>query len=338
MSLPCGPGEDGFDDAYRAAVEGRAPTKAAVLKHPNGAVAESLGSAWRLVLKSAEWKKLGQLAVANNSRIADLFLNSPVVPGEPDLWKDIRVADLKRRHVKGLLADRADTPHAAKNLLTTIRKMILVALDEEWIETDPTYRIKWRPAYKGFRAWTFAEMEAFEKRWKIGTTPRLVYSLALWLGNRRSNVVGLRWDQRTTRRIVLNGEHRDVDGFDLSYRKTDKQLFLPITPMLDEVLAATERQGETVLVTAYGDPFSPKSITGRMLDWTKAAGLSGCTLHGLRKTLGKLLAEGGASTRQLMDVLGHDDIVHAELYSREAEQVRLATEGMDRVVALVRRK
>lgn len=39
-----------------------------------------------------------------------------------------------------------------------------------------------------------------------------------------------------------------------------------------------------------------------------------------------------------MDVLDHDDIDHAELYSREASQVRLAVQGMDRVVGLVTRK
>jgi hypothetical protein len=39
-----------------------------------------------------------------------------------------------------------------------------------------------------------------------------------------------------------------------------------------------------------------------------------------------------------MDVLGHDDIDHAELYSREASQVRLAVQSMDRVVRLVTRK
>jgi hypothetical protein len=64
----------------------------------------------------------------------------------------------------------------------------------------------------------------------------------------------------------------------------------------------------------------------------------GLTLHGLRKSLGVYLAEAEASTRQLMDVLGHDDIDHAELYSREASQVRLAVQGMDRVVRLVTRK
>ena len=39
-----------------------------------------------------------------------------------------------------------------------------------------------------------------------------------------------------------------------------------------------------------------------------------------------------------MDVLDHDDIDHAELYSREASQLRLAVQGMDRVVRLVTRK
>lgn len=39
----------------------------------------------------------------------------------------------------------------------------------------------------------------------------------------------------------------------------------------------------------------------------------------------------------MMDILGHDDIDHAELYSREASQVRLAVQGMDRVLRLVTR-
>jgi site-specific recombinase XerD len=41
-----------------------------------------------------------------------------------------------------------------------------------------------------------------------------------------------------------------------------------------------------------------------------------------------MLAESGATTRQIMAILGHDDINHAELYTREAEQRRLAADGM----------
>ncbi|MGV6902747.1 MULTISPECIES: tyrosine-type recombinase/integrase [unclassified Brucella] len=155
--------------------------------------------------------------------------------------------------------------------------------------------------------------------------------------NRRGNIAALRWDQRCSKTVFLDGEAKSVDGFELRQGKTGKRLFLPITPILSEVLEATPRQGETVLVTAYGEPFSPKSLTGRMADWTASAKLpKGFTLHGLRKTLGKILAEGGASTRQIMDTLGHDDIAHAELYTREAEQARLATDGMSRVVRLKR--
>ena len=49
-----------------------------------------------------------------------------------------------------------------------------------------------------------------------------------------------------------------------------------------------------------------------------------------------LTAASEATTRQLMEVLAHDDIEHAELSSRSAEQARLAHGGMQKVVKLVR--
>ncbi|TIV53940.1 MAG: integrase, partial [Mesorhizobium sp.] len=187
-------------------------------------------------------------------------------------------------------------------------------------------------------------MAQFEKRWPPGTAARTCYGLALWLGNRRGDVAGLRWDQRVTRRVLIDGVERQFDGFNIVQTKNKgrtggKRLFVPVTPMLAEILEAADRRGETVLLTGYGQPFSAQSLAGAMAHWCALAGLpKGLTLHGLRKSLGVYLAEAEASTRQMMDVLGHDDIDHAELYSREASQVRLAVQGMDRVVRLVTRK
>lgn len=147
-------------------------------------------------------------------------------------------------------------------------------------------------------------------------------------------------DGTITHRVLIDGVERQFDGFDIVQAKNKertggKRLFVPITPMLAEILDAADRRGETVLVTGYGQPFSAKSLTGAMAHWCKLAGLpKGLTLHGLRKSLGVYPAEAEASTRQLMDVLGH----HAELNSREASQLRLAVQGMDRVVRLVTRK
>lgn len=322
VSLPKQPGHPEFEEAYSAALEGRERRQAIVVPHPHSTVPRSFKAAWRLVLRSPEWKALDSATTKKNEYLAGVFLEKPVAEGQPVLWGDIPVAEAKRKHIKMILSDYAETPHKAKHILVAIRKMTAAALDEEWIETDPTWKISWRPEYKGWRSWTEAELAAYEARWPVGTTPRAVYAIALWLGNRRSDVAKLKW--------------ADVDmaagTVALQQKKTGKRLSLTITPMLKEALDALPRDGETVLVTKYGSPFSEKSLTGRMRDWTTAAGLpQGCTLHGLRKTLGKLLAEDGASTRQIMSQLGHDDIEHAELYSREAEQARMARDAMTRL-------
>lgn len=338
VPLPHAPGHPEFEEAYAAAVEGREPVKADVVRHPSSALPRTFGAAWRLVLKSPEWQRLEASTQRNNVRWSEAFLTTKVIPEAPDLWRDQRVADFKRRHMKALLAAKADIPHAARCQMVAIRRMLTAALDEEWIEFDPTSAMKWRPEYIGRRSWTDDEMLRFEARWPIGSNPRLVYAVALWLGNRRSDVTRLRWDQRQNLTFRYLDETTDLDAFVIEQKKTGKRLTIPIVPMLAEVLDGSPVKGETVIVTAYGEPYTDKSITGRMREWTKAAGLpKGCTLHGLRKTLGRMLAESDASTRQIMDILGHDDIEHAELYSREAAQIRLAMQGMAKVVALRKR-
>ena len=322
ITLPGHPGDPEFEAVYDAAIAGVEVKKAPVVAMPGSAPPESFKAAWRKVKQSPEWLKFDDATKAKNTRLAEEFLELKIDADYPDVWGDMAVRDLKRRHVKNILARFHETPHKAKHLLVALRKMIVVALDEEWIESDPTWKLNYKPDYKGWRAWTDAERAQFEARWPLGTTPRTVYALALWLGNRRSDVARLEWSWFDFKKRTVT----------LTTKKGDKLLVLPITPMLQEALEPVERKGATVLLTAYGKPFSEKSLTGRMADWTHAAGLpQGCTIHGLRKSLGKMLAETGATTRQLMETLGHDDIEHAELYSRAAEQERLAKDAMARL-------
>jgi hypothetical protein len=225
--------------------------------------------------------------------------------------------------VKVVLAQWAHTPHAAKNLLVLIRKMMEQALDDQWIETDPTYGVRWNPKVAGHRAWTFDELMLFEKRWPVGTTPRLAYALALWLGNRRGDIATL--TPGSLRGLVV----------DITQGKTGHTLQLPIVPMLNEVLLVTDMSGPTVLKNIHGKPFSEKSLTGRMRHWTRAAGLpSGCRLHGLRKTLGGMTADAQATARESMSILSHVTSHEFENYSKSANQKRLAASGMAKVVDL----
>lgn len=325
VMLPGQPGEPQFQAAYEAILAGQKPKPAAqVVRHPSSAAPRSLRAAWKIVTtKTPAWKKLEPVSRDRQRAIAERFLSARIDEARPMTWGEAPIADLRRRHINAILAERSETPHATRHLLGAIRKMISAAMDEEWIENDPSQGISYRPEYTGWRAWTTEERLAFEKRWPVGTTPRTAYALALWLGNRRGDVA-------TLTVAAIKG-----DLVEVTQGKTGKKLRIAITPMLREALDAADLSGPTVIKTAYGEPFSTKGLTGRMAEWTKAAGIGpGCTFHGLRKTLGKLLAEGGATTRQLMDTLGHSDIAHAELYSREADQERLARDGLNLVTGM----
>ncbi len=324
IQLPGKPGQPEFEAAYAAALAGRPIQKAELRRLPTSAVPKSLRAAWRILISDTlEWKQLDPETQHSQTLIAERFLRSSVVDGEPLLFGDVPVANLQRKHIKAILARRSDTPHAASHLLRMIRKLAGVALDQEWIEYDPTYRVKFRPAYGGWKAWPDQSRAAFEARWPIGSTPRLVYALALYFGHRRSDVVNVKWS-----------DFEDA-GSNVIQRKTDKALWIPMHPELVTVLEGTQRRGEFVVLAQHGRPFSVKALGMRMQAWSRAAGLPpGHTLHGLRKSLGKMLAESGATTRQIMAILGHDDINHAELYTREADQRQLATDGMNKLTAI----
>jgi len=337
IQLPHEPGHPEFAAAYRDALEGRQrPKAAAVVRMPGQAAPKSLKAAWAILRQhDPEWRALGPAIKTAQTRIAERFLSAPLVEGEPLTYGEVALEHLKRKHIKAVLAKASEKvvdeetkrllggKHAAAHLLRVIRKLIGIGLDQEWIENDPTYRLKYRPEYGGWKAWPNEMLDRFEERWPVGSTPRLVYSLALYFGHRRSDIT------------QVKPSDFEAAGSKVVQQKTGKALWIPIHPNLREVLEhpSTDLTRGFVVMTAWGKPFSAKALGMRMQKWTQAAKIPpGHTLHGLRKTLGKALAEHGATTREIMDLLGHDSIAHAELYSREAEQRILATAGMEKLM------
>jgi enterobacteria phage integrase len=90
------------------------------------------------------------------------------------------------RSVAGLTRDRinekimtplADRPGDALDTLKKLRILIRHAIEKEWLKRDPSEGIK-RPKSKEIRAWTDAQMAAYEKRWPIGTKQRTAYPVS----------------------------------------------------------------------------------------------------------------------------------------------------------------
>lgn len=80
--------------------------------------------------------------------------------------------------------------------------------------------------------------------------------------NRRGDIAALRWDQRCSKTVFLDGEAKSVDGFELRQGKTGKRLFLPITPILSEVLEGHPATGRN----RSGDGVW-RAIFAQVVDW-----------------------------------------------------------------------
>jgi integrase len=168
--------------------------------------------------------------------------------------------------------------------------------------------------------WTDAELRAYEKRWPRGTRQRLAYALLLYTDQRVGDVARMR------RRNICDGM------IHLVQEKTGKALAIPIHPALDRALKAGPVLGMQLIGDKHGRPMQAKALSRLIIKAAAAAGLPGeCRAHGLRKALQRLLAEHGASTKELQAVSGHASLEESERYTRAAEQARLARAAMMRL-------
>jgi hypothetical protein len=102
---------------------------------------------------------------------------------------------------------------------------------------------------------------------------------------------------------VVAPDARRVDVHQLTWhqvdeeaRKTGMPVQIALSADLRKALEATPRNHVTVINTEFGKPFTVNGFSVFMRDAIRAAGLPlDCKPHGLRKTLGRLLADANVS-------------------------------------------
>jgi len=227
-----------------------------------------------------------------------------------------KVSQMTREGIENkILAEYADRPGAQLSLLKMLRILIKhsMGLDKGnplRLSADPSVGIS-RPRSKEIRAWTDAECAAFERRWPLGSKQRTAYALMLYVGTARVDAHRMTWTQ--------------FDDEAVKYRrsKTGVDVDTAMQAELRAALAAAARDHITIINTAYGRPFTVAGFSGFMRDAMAEAGLPlDCKPHGLRKTLGRRLADAGCTAHEIMAMLGHTTLAEAERYTREADRRR----------------
>jgi integrase len=153
----------------------------------------------------------------------------------------------------------------------------------------------------GFHAWTPEEIAQFEEAHPMGTTARLALALALYTGQRRSDLVLLGRQHMTI--------HDGTDWLRFTQKKNKRNkpvhMEIPIAPELRIVMDATKMGDMSFLVNGYGRPFTSNGFGNKFRDWCNAACLPHCAVHGLRKAAAARLAELGCTEQEIMSITGH---------------------------------
>jgi integrase len=198
-----------------------------------------------------------------------------------------------------------------------------------YIDADPmATKLESLPPLRpgGHRTWRDDEIAAFRAHWPLGTTARLVFELAAGTGASGVDLVKLGTPNIAGDRIRYRRQKTER-------RKGPEEtplVDIPILPELAEALALVPER-MTFLETEWGLPRSQGSLVHKWRAWVAEAGLGApdrngrhLSLHGLRKALGRRLAERGASPHIIMAVLGHESIASAQVYTKAYDRARAA--------------
>ena len=179
-----------------------------------------------------------------------------------------------------------------------------------------------------------------------------LFATTLWLGLRRGEVLGLRWEDIDFDEQKLHVRMAQVvvkGKILLAQPKTkNSRRRLTIPPSLLSVLREHKRhQAEEqwkagkkwqahglVFCTTKGTPFNPRNITRDFKDFMKQEGLPNIRFHDLRHSCASLLCHQKVPARVMMDILGHSTIattlnIYAHVFD---EAKREAADAMERLL------
>jgi integrase len=229
--------------------------------------------------------------------------------------------DLRSRHVKAI-RDHFRSIFSTMNADRAVSTLsVLWAFADEHLsldlEANPTTGVRRiHKAMSEREPWPDEVLAAFEAQ--AAPELRLALALLLYTGQRRSDVVKMKWAQF------------DGDAIEVRQQKTGEPLIIPCHVRLKALLERVPRRSQFILVGERGSPLAPESLSTAFRRALRRAGITGYSVHGLRKNAGVALADAGCDMREIMAILGHRTYAMALHYTKRADQRRRARSAIDK--------
>ena len=253
---------------------------------------------------------------------------------------DIPLRELTPLQIQSYLTAKMDqglSPNTVIKHLGILTTALRLAVRLELLERSPMDRVA--PPKKRERRFTFYSPGQLQGLFAVvaGTPLELPVKLAAYLGLRRSEICGLRWEHVDLEAGLLSvREVRTQVGGDVvlkapKTRTSARRLGITGLRDLQQVLRrAWERRrsddpGEWVVLGADGAPPPPDRLTRDLLEAVRRAGLPHISLHGLRHSFASVANSQGVPMFDISRTLGHSSLaVTSNIYTHlfDATQTR----------------
>jgi integrase len=270
--------------------------------------------------KTVRWRKKKPRTQLVQGRILERFCDR--LDKSKCRYGERPVTRVSATWLENIFGTMAETPAAANELRKILSALFDLAMKKEWRESNPARLTDKYDDGEGFHDWTDEEIEQYRAHHPLGTMARLTLELAFNTAARRCNV------------NKIERDHIKDGWISVDHAKGNNQTSVPMLATtkaaLDALPAAPIKH---LITTVFGKPFSDAGLGNRMRAWCDSAGLPHCSLHGLRKSMSRQLAESGATDAQGMAVTGHKKDRTFQHYRAKANRKVLAGQAMSNLTS-----
>ena len=237
-------------------------------------------------------------------------------------WGKLDVAKIKASHILAFRDKYLDRPTTGNAYLKTLNTLIKWGIPHDFREDNPCVHVrKLKVKSDGYPPWRDDDIAHFMEH--ASKTYGDVVQLALYTGQRRSDLIKMKW--------------ADIDERGFIYviqQKTGKHVWVAIHPILRAVIDKIEKVGEFILTNDSDKPWSQEALkTGmrRILNTDIMLPLKekNLTLHGLRKSATEKLYEADCNKKEIAAITGmsYETINH---YLAYFDHTKLAQNAIDK--------
>lgn len=277
-------------------------------KAPSRVPADSVEALIRSYKRSPNWAELAQ----NTKDGYTTYLK----PFE-DAFATASVKTITRREIITVRDGIAKTrgKGAATGFTRAVSALFTWAVENDQIERSPVHKIK-RLEGGHLPAWTVEQAQI--ALMGLPEHFRRAVVLGVYTGQRRGDLCSVKWSAYDGERIKFVQE------------KTGEVVVATVTPHLKAELDAwmAESASDTILTDAKGRRWNPNKLSVTLPQALADLGLpKGLNIHGLRKLFAATLADRGGTVHQIAASTGHKTLSMVQLYTRSANQPKLAAEA-----------